>query len=320
MVRFVKTTLEKTIPFEAGAIKDLALPRQGYITHLDAILRLKVSTGADGGTPKTDGLWRVLKWLRIEGPAAKTYYAFRDGRIQKFKQILEYSGNFHEDPLPTEASVTKEVRAHIRIHTGFNPLDNFDPTVPIPAVDLNSLSLSVLWGDASDLGSGYTIDEGELKLTMYQILFDSEEEKRDWYPEGPAEPRYEAVEKSIDEVKTNLGFDFDLPTGYVLVKTLVMVVSSGDDYSDEEVTEYGVKFPKENMIPLRIDWRQGQYEDRARYSLLQTLAGRIVVDYEELTGNPLGIDMSDKQTGDVKLGFTTAKTGGKVSLMHVQVT
>ena len=319
MVRRVKETLAEVIAYEANKTKSIGLPRSGYITHIDLNLVLNVSTGTAGGTPKTDGLWRIIKALRIEAEGGRIFYAFPDGRVQKFKQILEYGSQFHEDSLPTAANVTQDVKAQIKLHTGLNPLDPFDPSIPIPADDLSQLKLSVLWGSESDLGDGYTVNSGQIEVTVAQLIFEGEAEKRSIYPEGPAIPKMTDVERSITSTQSDLREQFDLPTGDVLMRTYVMVTDSNDDYSDAEVSELGVVFAREKETPYRVKWDQARFEDRARYGLTSTLSGRVAVDYEDVTGNPLGIDLSGYETGEVKLGFTTVKTGGRIRLLHVHV-
>jgi len=305
-----------TIDFAASSVKEVKLPTEGIVTRYDAILKLNVTTDAtEGGTPKEDALMRIIKWLRIEGPGAKTYFAVSDGRLLKYRAIYDF-GKFKEDDLPTAAGVTADVRALIPIYFGINPLDRFDTSTVIPALRLSELVMRVLWGAASDLGSGYTINSGQLDIIQYALVPEEGEPLSRFFPSGIPATRMEATTIDINELKSDLGLKHDVPTGDVLYRSLIMITDSADNRSDDEVSEIGVVVEKERFIPLRIPWKLLGDRDVVDYGLDSRITGVAMLDWEEVSGIPLGVDMSGLAEGDVKLGFTTVATGGKIYIMH----
>ena len=305
-----------TIEFAPNSVREVKLPTEGIVTRYDAILWLNVETDStNGGTPREDALMRIIKWLRIEGPGAKTYFAVSDGRLLKYRAIYDF-GKFKEDPLPTAAGVIADVRALIPIYFGLNPLDRFDTSTVIPAINLSELVMRVLWGDASDLGSGYTINEGRLDVVQYALVPEENEPLSAVFPAGIPATRMEATAIGIDEIKTDLGLRHDVPTGDVLYRTFIMITDGANNRSDEEISEIGVIIEKERFIPFRVPWKLLGDRDVIDYGLEQRITGVAVLDWEEVSGIPLGVDMSGLAEGDVKLGFTTIATGGRIFIMH----
>ena len=318
MVTPISETLAQTIPFEANAAKVINLEPSGFITGIDLLLKLNVTTDAtNGGTPAEDAIARILKRIQIFS-GKNIYFYVRDGRILKFRNVYQFK-KVKEDALPTAAGVTQDVYALYKIRLGLEPTDPFDSSVVIPAEVLPSLSLEVLWGSAADLGSGYTINSGEIKLTIYKLQLDAGEKPHDIFPEGFVEPRFSVDEIAIDQVLSDLGFERNIPVGNVLHKIWLLQLDSADNRSDEEVSEVGIKDELNNIVPYRKDWKTLQSGDMMEYGLDQEYKGVAVIDLEELSGVPIGLDTEQYKAGQLKLAFTTLKTGGKVHAVYEQL-
>ena len=223
-----------------------------------------------------------------------------------------------EDELPTSASVTQNVYAKYNIYWGFNPRDPFDPSVLLPAELLPNLRLSLLWGDESDLGTGFTINDGEIIVTIRR--YDLEEGEKN--PFGKLiEPRMETAEKTIDEVKSDLGFVFKVPVGLILRESLILVTDSADNRSDSEVEEYGVIFAKLDQTPYRVNWKSHVREIYEDLKLKEQIAGLGVLYWRNIArkGEEIGFDTSGYKYGDLELGFTTVQTGGKIRVVYYQL-
>ena len=316
MVEFQTVTLREKIPFEANAFKVLKLPRVGFVTRIELLLRLNVTTDPNnGGTPKEDALARILKSVRIEVPGGDIFFGVPDGRLLKLRNIIQF-GKVHESDLPTAAGVTEDVYGKYIIHFGKNYTDPFDPTVVVPAEDIPDWQLYVLWGDASDLGSGYTINSGEITVTIQRI---KEDEPGEIFEFTPVMPVQTPVEISIDETVSELGLQHDIPIGNVLDQILILVVDSNDNKSDGEVSEVGVLKPKERRIPYRIDWKTLTTKVEHDYGLQSYIPGFGVIDGEDIADTPIGLDLSMAEVGDYKLGFSTLRTGGKIKLVYEQL-
>jgi hypothetical protein len=320
LVKVDTKTLTDKLPFVANSKQSIRLPLEGYVTRYDLKLRINVTTGASGGAPKEDAIARLIKSMRIESAGGKVHFAVADGRQLKYMNYYDLAGQVHEDALPTAANVTADVYAQYYIYWGFNPLNPFDASVVLPARDTQNLVMSVDWGSASDLGSGYTINGGEITITQHQLLLDAGEKVSDLFPYGYVEPRYQATSIAIGAVVTDLKLQDDVPVGDVLRRVIILQLDSADNRSDAEVSELGILLPKERTIPFRIDWKSAVLKDRSEYNLPATITGLLMLDAEDLSGFPAGADLSGFAVGDVKLGFSTLRTGGSIKLAYSMIT
>lgn len=314
-IELITETFTQKIPVKEGQSVSYRLPTRGYVTRYELLLRLNVSTGSGGGTPKEDALFRFIKSLRIEYPGGKIYYGVPDGRLIKYKNILDFGGRIREDPLPTSADTTIDVYAKMILNWGFEPTDAFDASVVIPAGELSDLYLTISFGTSADLGSGYTINEGDITVTARYISGD----KDLIFPEGYNIPVCTPIELDINEVKSDLQIRDDLPVGNVLRESLILVVDNNDNRSNQEVSEVGLIIPAERKIPYRINWITLNSQIRHDYGLDKEIPGIGVIDYEDVSGLPLGLDMTEESPGSWQLGFSSLRTGGKIKIMHLQV-
>ena len=313
-------TLTRKIPFQAGQEVTFKLDTVGYITRIELLLRLNVTTDAtNGGVPAEDALARIIKSLRVEVPGGRPFFAVPDGRILKYMNVKDL-GKVYEDALPTAAGVTADVYAKYYVYFGFEPADPFDPTVVIPARRLSDLQMVVRWGDATDLGTGYTINDGEITVTLRRIVLEADESEEDIWPEGINQPVMQPSELTIDAVKGELGLQDNLPTGNVLREAMILVLDSADNRSDAEVSEVGIVIPETQEKPFRVEWRTLVRETAMDAGLDAPVAGFAVIDFEDVAGHPIGLDLSMAEAGEWKLGFSTLRTGGRIKITYLMVT
>ena len=307
------------IDFEANKYKELDLPTDGFITEIILKVKINVTTSADGATPNEDALARLIK--RVEVRSGETsFYTAPDGRFLKWVNYYEF-GDVAEDSLPTAADVTQDVKATYVIHLGFESSDKFDPTVVIPAEVLSSLKIQVLWGSASDLGTGYTINSGEIEVILHRLVLEKNEVPEDIFPRGYVEPRFNVADQPINATYSDLGLQVNAPIGNVIRRTWLMVVDNSDNRTNTDVSEVGVKDETRNVYLLKNSLDAIRYTDKLQYRLSQIVDGFAVIDAEDLSGLPIGFDTSeDYKPGDLKVGFTTTTTGGRIKLIFEQLT
>ena len=130
--------------YSANSTSRTKLPESGYITELN--LKLKITVTTSSTTVLEDAAFRLIKSLRIKASGAKTYIDFSDGRQLKFHNMFQFRGKLVEDAIAGTAS-GGVYYYDIPIHLGLDPMNAFDPTVVIPAVRLQDLTLEVTWGD-----------------------------------------------------------------------------------------------------------------------------------------------------------------------------
>lgn len=316
MARRVTDTLVQTIDYEANKQKSLDLPTQGYITRIELLLHLNVTTDAtSGGSPNEDALARIVESVRLEHPGKKTFFWVNDGRFLKYKNVIDFK-QVAEDELPTSAGVTQDVYAKYYIYWGFKPRDPFDQSIVLPAEELPNLRLTIKWGDETSLGTGYTINYGDITVTIRRL----DVERGERIP-VLVEPRMEAVEKPIDEIKTDLGFQIKAPVGLVNRESLILVLDSSDNRSDSEVSEYGIVFTKLDQTPYRVNWKGHVREVYMDKELKEQIAGLGLFYWRNIArpGEELGFDATGYGVDDIVFGFTTSRTGGSVKIVTYQL-
>jgi len=317
--RFITETLVNELPYEPNTIKTLAIPTLGYITRLELDLELEVTTdSSNGGTPAEDALARIVKSLRVEVPGGKPYFAVADGRLLKYLNYLEF-GRVEEEPLPTAAGVTAKVRAKYYVSLGFEPEDPFDPTVVIPATKLNDLQMVVAWGNDSDLGTGYTVNSGKVKVTVRRIELEEDEEETDIWPEGLNTPTFSSETLDVNSVVSDLGLQTNIPVGNVIRDILILQLDSADNRTDDIVSEVGLVIPATKETPFKMEWKALKISTAKDYGLEAPVKGLAAIDLADVTGIPVGLDTSLMSPGEWKLGFTTVATGGKLVLLYRQL-
>lgn len=307
-----------SIEFAANTKKGIDLPKSGYITQLDLLLTLEVDTGLTVSANQ-DPISRLIKGITVSASGGQKFLDLTDGRQLYWLDYLKLEGQLHGDTLTTTASQSDvSHEQELIIHWGFDWLNEFDPTVPIPTPRLDNPRIDVTWGAASDLGTGYTIDTSNTKIdvTVHELALDPGETEAERWPDGMISPRIEARTKTIDEIASNLGFERDVPVGDILYETLVMVLNSSGNRSDSEITRVGVKFPKQRRTPYERTWASMMAQTRRKYRIPSSLVGVTLLPWEELTRRAVGIDLKMAQSGDVQLAFTTAVENGTLHLVY----
>ncbi|MBA7597130.1 hypothetical protein ES703_04125 [subsurface metagenome] len=311
-----QTPLVETLDYAANATRSLALERVGLITDLELRVRFQydVATAAD---VTEDSLAQIIKGMAIRDGQGHTWWACGDGRQLHWLDYLQYQGQVRMDEISDEDGTDKIAEALWHIHFGVNPLNPFDPSAGIPAVELGQLALEISWGAATDLAaSGVTIDSGVVTVTPATIL---------------AGPQYNAVRRNIllPNVRWEkydiaaaigeLGVQRALPAGTMLRKTLVMVVDADDTRmvtpTDQDVTEVGYIKALENTIPWKANWIALEGDMQSRLGLAAKPVGVAIINWGNIVGDA-ALDLRGRLPGYDYLGFTTIDTGGDIWLLH----
>jgi len=307
--------LVETLDYAANMTRTLALERVGLITDLLLRLRMQYDTGTSP-SPKEDALARIIKGMAIRDGQGHTWFACGDGRQLYWWGQLLYQGQMRLDELSKTAGQTNLIaEAFFRIHFGINPLNIFDPTAGIPAVELGQLSLEVTWGDKGDLGTDYTIDSAYIEVTPATILADQYEKIRD----EVLKPDIRWEKYDIDAVIGELGIRRELPVGVLLRNSLVIVLNSADNRSDADVSEIGYYKALENVIQYRQKWETLRGYTQSRYGLPSTPTGVAMVQWSQIAADA-ALDLRARLPGYDYLCFSSAVTGGDIYIMHIAYT
>jgi len=323
--------LTDKITWGASSSQAIDLPDSGYITHIDCMFKLNVTVGATPGLYE-DAWARHFSSSRIKAAGAKTFFDVTDGRQWKYLSWFNYKGKIGEDAFPIAATAAADYYAVYPIHWGLNPYDKFDRTVVIPARELTNLVYEIAYGAATALGSGETINSGEVTFIVYELVPEPGELKEDIWPRGLISPRMEPRKTSITTTYASLGLEDEVPVGDTLHQTLIMHLDSSGNRTTTYCTEYGIKFPKRRMTPKEFDWRPAEWiayrdfdlggkEQLAASSAAQAtkLTGVVLWPWSELTGDVAGLDLAAAVKGDCKFCFTIATANGTLHLLHYAI-
>jgi len=286
----VASYLRTPIPFVKNAWQYADLPK-GVITEIDLRVRLNVS-GGSSVSPAADAPYSIIKALNVV--RGSDYLIQTDGYKLFVKGYYEYSGAVKQDTLPA-ANATKDVVFELVIHPGYFPERKDDTSVVIDNRN-GDVRLQVLWGSESDLGSGYTINGGEIYVTAWLLGA---------APSRIREPSWEIATKTIDRTYSDLGLEVDLPKGKYTPKAIIVVRDSGGARSDSVVSELGLKDKRYGGVRIvhRVLYEQQKYDDMRRYTVATPITGVVIFDASEIgLANIYGVE-------DVVLGFTTTATG-----------
>lgn len=316
--------LDDVHTYAANAITRVKLPLSGYITHIDAVLKVNV-TATGAVVPNQDAYARLIRAMRIKASGARSFVDFSDGRQWLYYNWFQYRGQLQQDALPTVVTPAADYRALFPIHLGTFPSDVFDTSVPLPAVETTDLVMEVQWGTGLDLApANLTLNSASLELTIYEIALAPGEKRSLIWKKGLVVPRFEPRIIPVTASYANLGLVNDLPVGDTLHRTIMMFMDTSVDprglRSNAVVNRVGVKFPKLRETPWERETYQFVAESQRKYDLAATVAGAAQLDGMQLSGRAVGLDLTRAVTGDAQLGFSTtiagAITSGQIHLMH----
>lgn len=307
-----------TIPFVAGTKKGIDLPKSGFATQYDLMLKVQVDTGGTVVAAE-DGLARLIAGLTVSASGGQRFLELTDGRQLYWQNFLKQEGEILEDDLITTANQTdQDMYLELLLHWGYDWTNEYDPTIPIPTPRLDNPRLDVTWGTNSSLGTGYTIDADntEISVTVHELALEPGETEAEKFPDGMISPRIEARTKTIDEIAANLGFERNVPVGDVLYETEIIQLNAAGNRSNAELTRMGIKFPKQRRTPWERTWQAMRAATRRKYRVPSTLTGVALFPWEEITRRAVGIDVKMAQEGDVVMGWTSEVEGGSLHLVH----
>lgn len=304
-----------SLDFTASTTKNIDIPQSGYITELSFLFTIRV-TAAGGASANNDALARLINAARLTASGAKNYFDISDGRQWYYWQFFNYEGQISGDSLPSAGS-SSDVTLALKIHWGLNPYMDTDRTIILPSPELQNIKMELDWGSASDLGTGYTISASDSKaeVTVTELALESGELRESVWP-SLLSPRFQARELAISATATNLGKEDDVPVGDVLYQTTGIILDSSGDRTNSNVTEIGVKFPKERRTPFKRKFNELRAYSRTKFRTTSTVTGVYMLPWEVITDKEKGIDLRTAQTGDVKLGHTVAVGSGTIHNLH----
>lgn len=306
--------LSDTIGYVAGTTANVDIPKSGYITELNFLFTIRV-TAAGGASGKEDPLARLINAARLTASGAKNYFDISDGRQWYYWQFFNYEGQISGDSLPVGTS--DDITLALKIHWGLDPYLDTDRTIILPSPELQNIKMEIDWGDTTDLGTGYTITaaNSEAQITITELALEAGELRESVWA-TMLSPRFEAREIPLSATSTNLGKTDDVPVGDVLYQTTELVLNSSGNRTNTNITEIGVKYPKERRTPFKRKFNEMRAYARTKFRTTSTVSGAFMLPWQVLTDKEKGIDLRGAQVGDVQLGHTVGTGSGTIHLLH----
>lgn len=310
-------TIDESHTYSSGNTTSIDIPESGYITELLCLGAITIAGGTSVSAAQ-DALARLIDAMQITAAGGKNYYDITDGRQGYYYEFLRRQGQIQIDSMPAASGAAAAKRIAIVIHPGLNPFTPFDRSAVIPAAELSNLKHKVTWGAASTLGSGFTITAASstLTVTVNELVLEKGEKREDIFPDGILVPMYEAREITISATASNLGKTDEVPVGNLLNSVLIMILDSSGDRDDTNISDVGIKYPKQVRTPWESKWYELKARTRAFFGLPADLVGTTLVPLELVSQRKLGLDLSAAMSGDVKLGFTIGTASGTIHLLY----
>lgn len=313
-------TIDDEHTYSSGATTQIDIPESGYITEILALSEITIAGGTSVSAAE-DALARLIDAMQITAAGGKNYYDITDGRQGYYREYIRRQGQAQIDSMPAANAAAAVKRMLLVIHPGLNPYDPFDRSIIIPAAELSNLKHKVTWGAASTLGTGFTITAASstLSLTVNEIVLEKGERREDVWPQGINVPMFEAREVTISALASNLGKTDEVPVGNMLNSILLMVLDSAGNRTDANVSDVGIKFPKQVRTPFESKWYELKARMRALYNLPSDLVGVALIPLQWVSKRAIGLDLSAAMTGDVKLGLTIDVASGTIHLLYFNI-
>lgn len=315
--------------FQANGLAQIPLELPGYYTELVLSVTLNLDTGTSVD-PATDWDAMIIKSLKIQADNSRPFLQLDDGRELKYYDYFMAHGSLFIPDLPGESQSGVDVTFRYPIHLGDFFRNKYDvpsdkvtpPSEVIATRDLSNLLFEIGWGDANDLGTGFTINSGYAELMVsYLLLQPGVSEALAFAPRGKAvgkvgfwQPGTQVQrERNITTTYANLAYSTNFLNGF-WVKDVIIMATRDDAgagvlvLKDDVVTELRLE-SKDGRDLYNATWEEQKRANAQNFELPAAVTGVIHLDLREIFGADYeGIYV--RNAGDLKWKFTIANVDG----------
>lgn len=321
-----------TSTWSAGAdLTPVNLPREGLITEV-RVRFMPTVTGT--GTIGVDGLFRTIQNLKILGDGGRAYLGLSG---EQMSRILAFT-NRYDFGAPMVSlqgnSITTNTIPHVTFvfHPGSNPQDPFDLSAVIPARALSTLQILV--STTADDVVADTITGGTYYYEIHEVLGMP-------VPQDIKTPVGSSYTVDLAATYSDYSYKIDVPAGAWLRRIIFM---QQDDTAiplrvDTEITGIRLELPRTASAFIESNWEDIKAEAAIRAGVMTTINeqamaaaaseavsgaacfmnGFTIVDLRKYFDPRWGMDLTNYQTGDVKLALTVAVAAGEVIIYWDQL-
>ena len=345
MLRKVSKTQTDTIAWSAdngGVGADLE--RVGYITRIDVTAEITPSATLTGAGTVADGLWRVLRNIKIVG-GSHTYVTLPNDDAAMGGTLLHYlsendgHGRGHHDgiitaPHRTYVPITASLHFGSRLRTPFGVDNKFDMSGFIPAAEESQLRVEVQTSGNDVMDETVTITSGTYRFTIHRVVGTPDEVREEIARQGVRNlvvPAWTAEVFAHTATRADYTEERDLPTGGFLKRIAIAEQDATADRSlrtQDEATGFAIKLPDQNEEIVRLfadslGARLLPGSNQVDSTAAADFQGHAPIGIYLLDLRPyvwshpdLGLDLRGFKTGAAKLGMTiTTYAAGDDSLI-----
>lgn len=311
------------------AINTMSIDRTGYITEINGLVKIVLTTPETTDAPAwPTSIAHLIQSMRIYS-GATNFFSIDDGKELFWDNFFHYGGKNMPWTITTLVAPTASLPAlsaaagtfywGFKIHLGNQRFNPYDPTVVIPAIELDQLNMEIQWRTQDDL----RISDIDVSLMINEIQLEAGERREKIFPAGMLNARMEANTLTPPSTTpSNLAWKHDLPVGDTLVYTILVMLDNGVR-SDALLSEMAIEIPKMREKPWRMNW----YDLIAFNKLMfghnwMNLAGMdatavafapsgninymgvAIFPWSYISGRPEGLDVSAFLPGDIKMSFS----------------
>jgi hypothetical protein len=309
---------------ENSALTPVDLPREGIVTEVKVRFHVTVDTSlaTGAGCVDPDGLYRTLEYLEIVGDGGRTYLGAvgeQMGRLLGLWNLYDFGCPMISLP----DSATEDIT--FVFHPGSNPRDPFDMTAAIPAKALSTFQAKVHTSTDDEVINNTGSNDGIASGTFY---YEVSEVMGVPVPPGLKTPLGSTFTWASDATYSDFSKEIDIPAGSFLRRIIMLVqdetaissgTSTGAVRKDDEVTGVRIKLPRAaNKIVLEQNWEDLKVSCAKKNRIMGSPFavadvehfqvgipdGFVIVDLRDYFDPIYGMDLTNYQTGDVKLGLT----------------
>ena len=308
-----------------AASSDLAginLPREGLITEIK--IRFAATMSGNMTTANTDGLYRAIQNLKIEGDGGQSFLGLsgeQAARLLAYWNLTDFGV-----PLITLQSGTGESVTWV-FHPGSNPKDPFDLSAAIPARALATLQAKITTTANSVVDDSQTISSGTYYYEVSHVLEAP-------VPAGLMVPGGSTLTYAHDANYSDYSKEIDVPGGAFLRRIFILSqdeTGTRPARAEDEISGVKLRVATTNVTILQQLWQElkvssGAYSNFIGmpfqitddvHGALNLPDGLAVIDLRKYFDPVYGLDLRGSQTGAVKLGLTVANyTSGDDTLLY----
>lgn len=327
-MKLITTTKASSFPLEPISYSDnhepikIALPQNGYITHLDCLIEAEVSASKNA-LLKESAPAGIIQSMVVKELDGLVYFDMPFFESYKFWLLFQY-GNFYHTDLPKPGQ-SRRVYLAFPIHLGMDLNNKYDQTVPIPAIERQTTQMEIVWGSPECLGKGYKINDATMRTQILQIELQGAKIPSCIWCKGMVGPRWDIDRFNLDSSRF---YEKNLPIGDTLHKTLIVARDLQGKLSDDIITSFSVYFPK-SPKKESYGWHNFRQNLCEQYGFNKARAlprGIALIDWASLANKfnetdrfRVGLNLDVAQSGDVVLQFDTSKKKGSIELIHYQL-